>query len=191
MGQWKDLGRSQDYESAFGFAALTGDESLLAQALVEDAEQRSSEKIVRREYFASHEARDRHYRGEPAEPEDPATRHFGVFNVYVNVTALKSMWVDAGIAMGVTLLTAGNPLPVVLTLVARAVASLTVLDEDQAELVHVILGLSEGRAYTQSVPEHRILAAYQDATVSVGDLLDALLARRIATRRHDGIRLVF
>jgi len=189
--KWKDLGRSQRYESAFGFQPLNGDEWQLANALVEQAENEAPGEVLRREYFSSAEARDRHYRGEPPQSERPDSRHFGVFNVYVNVTSLQSMWVDAGIAFGITLLTAGNPLPVVLTLVARAVTSLQLLNEDEAELVHVILGLSEGQAYRQSVAESRIRDAYEEATVSVGDLLDALIDRKIALRRHDGIRLAF
>lgn len=191
VGEWKDLGRSSRYEWAFGFKPLNGDEWRLADALVEQAAKVSPDEVLRREYFPSAEAIDRHFRGEAPEPLDPGARHVGVVNVYVNMTSLKSMWVDAGIAFGITLLTAGNPLPVVLTLVARAIASLQILKEDEAELVHVILGLSEGQAYRQSVPESRIRDAYEDAAVSVADLLDALIERKVAVRRHDGIRLTF
>lgn len=191
MGEWRDLGRSSEYERAFGFDVARGDAREVVERIIAQAEAEASEPVVRREYFSSREARERALRGEPPLPEDPRELHFGVFNVYVNVGTLKSMWVDASIALGVTLLMAGNPVPVALTLIARAIASLQILDEDEAELVHVILGLSEGHAYRQSVAEDTIRAAYVDAGVSIDDLLDRLTERKVIVSRRDGIRLVF
>lgn len=213
VAEWRDLGRSVDYEVAFGFRPVEGEARELVQQLIEGARSAgATDEVVRMEYFSSAAERDRHFGFDPAvrglhryratthgrwsdddagSPARPDERHLGVFNVYVNVGKLKSMWVDASIALGVTLLTLGNPLPVVLTLVARAVVSLQVLDEDEAELVHVILRMSEGTAYERPLDEARVRGAYHEATVSIDDLIDRLIARGVVTRHPRGLQLVF
>lgn len=208
MDLWRDVGRDGDVLRALGFHGLTTEARDLAQKLVDQAENEVGEQqLVRREYYPSKQARERAYgfdreelRGEtrgtrPREVSVPADlenrRHYGVFNIYVNVGKLKSMWIDAAIAMGVTLATGGSALPGVLTVIARAVASLRVLSEDEAELVHVIIALANGHAYSRPVPEDELRAAYRDATVSLDDLVEALVERGFAKRRGDGVQLVF
>lgn len=110
--------------------------------------------------------------------------------VFVNLGAMKGIWKDALIGAIVAFVTVGNPLPGVLAAALKAVASLQVLDEDEGELVHVLLQLSDGNAYTRSVPEDRVRAAYKEALVSIDDLIDGLLAKDVIARHRDGIRLV-
>jgi hypothetical protein len=100
-----------------------------------------------------------------------------VFNVYVNVGKLRSMWLDAAIAIGDTIVTGGSAAPGVSAVIARAVASLKILTEDEAGLVHVINAKSKGHAYSRPLPEPQLRAAYRGATVSLDAVIEKLIDR--------------
>ncbi len=94
--------------------------------------------------------------------------------VFFNLTEARKMGADVAVVGTAYALTTNLPLAGALGLVRKLVDNLTLLDEDERELVHVIMGLVPGNPYAAGVPEERIRAAYADATVDIDRLLDRL-----------------
>jgi len=111
-------------------------------------------------------------------------------NLYITVETFKKMWMDAAIGIGFYIATNGSVESIAIAF-TRAIAALKFLSDDESELVHVILHLSRGHAYETPVSETTIRASYQDATLSLDDVLDKLVKRGVAVRDDGYVRLIF
>lgn len=70
--------------------------------------------------------------------------------------------------------------------------TLTILTEDEVEVLDVIRGLAHGNPYTTSVSEQAVKNAYRDATISIDKLLSSLEQRGvIRTERGGMLRMAF
>ena len=111
----------------------------------------------------------------------PKTRFF------VNLSTWRSLFGDAMTAMVVYMYAQSVPAAAAAAAIRKAHADLRRLSEDEAELVHVIIGLAEGRnPYKTPVEESEVRAAYVDATVSLDALLQSLSDKGVLVSRRDG-----
>lgn len=110
--------------------------------------------------------------------------------VYITIDTLKDLWLDALIGLGFYVGTGGSPESLTVAFV-RAVKAFKLLSDDESELIHVILYLSKGLAYTVPVSEELVRASYIDATVSIDDLLDRLVKRGITVQTEGTVQLIF
>lgn len=106
---------------------------------------------------------------------------------WVDVSGLKSTqsalgWVAVVIAVAQDLTMLGA-----LALAREVLAHSTLLTEDEAELVGVIVGKSEGDPYKHPVSEQTVSDAYKHATVCVSALLDSLTDKGVVKSRRDGL----
>ncbi len=112
---------------------------------------------------------------------------------YFNVSAFGRSWGSALIALAAALADTEHAEIVIGAAIAGEVCErFKRLTEDEAELVHVIIGKCHGNPYTSPVPERAVMDAYVDAKVSVDDLLQSLEDRGVIRKRRGGaIQLVF
>lgn len=111
----------------------------------------------------------------------PKTRFF------VNLSTWRSLFGDATTAMLVYAYAQSVPAAAAAAAVRKAHADLRRLSEDEAELVHVIIGLAAGRnPYKTPVEESKVQAAYVDATVSLDALMQSLVDKGVLVSRRDG-----
>jgi len=105
---------------------------------------------------------------------------------WVDVTGLRRVRDDIAWAGVVDALTLSLTVSAVATVVRQIAERVQVLTEDEAELVTIIISLSKGDPYRRPVDESEIRAAYQDALVSVDDLLQALVDKGVVIARRSG-----
>lgn len=110
--------------------------------------------------------------------------------VFVSVQEFKRLWLDAVIAIGFLVASSGSAQSFTV-LVGRALQTFKLLSEDESELVHVILHLSQGHAYVTPLSEDVLRKSYTNATISIDELLERIVKRGIATRNNGSIKLVF
>ena len=111
----------------------------------------------------------------------PTTRFF------VNLSTWRTLFGDATTALVVYTYAQSVPAAAAAAAVRKAHADLRRLSEDEAELVHVIIGLADGRnPYKTPVEESKVQAAYVDATVSLDALLQSLVDKGVIVIRRDG-----
>ena len=111
----------------------------------------------------------------------PQTRFF------VNLSTWRDLFGDAMTAMIVYTYAQSVPAAAAAAAVRKAHADLLRLSEDEAELVHVIIGLADGRnPYKTPVKESQVQAAYLDATVSLEALVQSLVDKGVLVSRRDG-----
>lgn len=109
--------------------------------------------------------------------------------VYVNLSKLKSLWIDAAVALAVALSTGGTPVAPLMAAVIAGLRRVQVLNEDEAEVVHVLLGYEDINAYETPVPLERIRQSYEDASVDIDALLQKLHKRDVLDISTLGIQL--
>ena len=111
----------------------------------------------------------------------PTTRFF------VNLSTWRSLFGDATTAMLVYTYAQSVPAAAAAAAIRKAHADLRRLSEDEAELVHVIIGLADGRnPYKTPVEESQVKAAYVDAKVSLDALMQSLVDKGVLLTRLDG-----
>lgn len=112
--------------------------------------------------------------------------------VFFNLTEARKLWGDAAVVGTVFLLSSSLPLAGAVALVKKLVENLNLLTEDEAEAVRVIMGLAGPRPYETSVPEAAVRAAFAEATINIGAVLDSLETKKLLrSERGDTVRLVF
>jgi hypothetical protein len=109
--------------------------------------------------------------------------------VYVDFAKLKSVWVDAAIALAVALLTGGSGAAPLMVGVISGLRRIELLSEDEAEVVHVLLGYPDQNPYIRPVPRERLQESYTDATVDLDQLLAKLAQRGVIEISDLGVRL--
>ncbi len=91
----------------------------------------------------------------------PHTRFF------FNVSACRQFWGGAMVALTTYLATNSPQASFVAATLRKAYDNLTLLTEDEAELVHVVIGLCSGNPYRVPVREEAVMRSYTDSAVSV------------------------
>lgn len=112
--------------------------------------------------------------------------------LFLNWTEAKKVRDDVVIFGLVFLATQNLPLTTLLGAAKKLKETVRVLSEDETEVVRVIMGIAApASAYAVGVPETRVRAAYNGASVSIDQLLDSLQAKNIIRAERVGkLRLV-
>lgn len=110
--------------------------------------------------------------------------------VFIHGTKAKDVSWDALTAATVFVLTGSVTLAGALPLLQRALRTMRLLSEDEADLAVVLAALSGGRPYDIAVPDAAIAAAYEEDASRAGPLLEHMRKRGIVERVDDAWRLV-
>ncbi|MGV0041663.1 hypothetical protein [Mycobacterium colombiense] len=106
--------------------------------------------------------------------------------IFFNVGRCKEFWGDAMVALSVYAMTLNTPAAFFAATARKLYDNFTLLNEDEAEVVHVLIALAGGHPYTTPVQESKLHAAYIDATVSLDELLDSLERKNVIQKRRVG-----
>lgn len=107
--------------------------------------------------------------------------------IFFNIRRCKEFWGDAMVALATYLITQSTQAAFIAATIRKTYDNLALLSEDEAEVVHVLIGLSRGDPYVIGVSEEALKSAYTDATVSINSLLDALERKNVIERRREGM----
>lgn len=133
-------------------------------------------------------------RHERPEPRPGELMHAEIFRtrVFLNWAEAKKIRDDIVIFGAVYLTTQSLPLSALLGAARKLKETVSVLTEDETEVVRVIMGIAApASAYAVGVPEGRVRAAYAGATVDIDKLLDSLQAKKILRAERVGkLRLI-
>ena len=112
--------------------------------------------------------------------------------VYIDIGQLRRLWIDAAVGLGFVVGTgAQSGIDTLVAAFAKALTAFKLLSEDEEEVVHNILYLSKGHAYSTPVAEALIRTTYTDATVSIDDILNSLAKKGVIRRTDDSLILVY
>ena len=115
--------------------------------------------------------------------------------LWINLGALRDGAVDIGIAVAAAAMSGGNPATAGLSAAIRhglkAANVIVSLPEDEAEVAHVILYLSGGRAYKEPLLLSDLRNSFDDSTFDLAEILNSLTRRGVVKIEGDGIRLVW
>jgi hypothetical protein len=106
--------------------------------------------------------------------------------VYVDFAKLKNVWVNAAIALAVALVTGGSGAAALMVRVISGLRRIEFLSDDEAEVVHVLLGYPDQNPY---LPLERLQESYSDASIDIDQLRDKLAQRGVIEISELGIRL--
>jgi hypothetical protein len=171
MGKWLEVENAEALVTALGLdASSTEGQGAKLLELIRRAPESSTYLNIKTEYPKS----------EPGKLGYvvPRTR------IFFNFGRCKEFWGDAMVAVAVFSLTHSTPAAFFAATARKLYDNLTLLSEDEAEVVHVLIGLAGGRPYTTPVPESRLHDAYFEATVSIDTLLDSLERKNIIQKRR-------
>jgi hypothetical protein len=110
--------------------------------------------------------------------------------IFFNVSKCKEFWGDAMVALAAYLVTQSTQVAFVAATIRKVYDNLVLLSEDEAEVVHVLIGLSRGSPYVIPVSEEALRRAYTGASVSINALLDALESKQVLERRREGMLIL-
>jgi hypothetical protein len=106
--------------------------------------------------------------------------------IFFNLRRCKEFWGDAMVALATYLFTQSPQAAFIAATIRKVYDNLVLLSEDEAEVIHVLIGLARGDPYGIPVPEEALRSAHTDATVSINDLLDSLERKNVLERRREG-----
>lgn len=112
--------------------------------------------------------------------------------IFLNWTEAKRIRDDIVIVGVVFAATQNAPLSALLGAARKLKDTVSLLTEDETELVRVIMGIAApSSAYAVGVPEVQVRDAYVEATVDIDKLLDSLQAKKILRPERVGkLRLI-
>lgn len=110
--------------------------------------------------------------------------------VFIHGVKAKDVSWDALTAATVFVLTGSVTVAGALPLLQRALRTMRMLSEDEADLAVVLAALSGGRPYDIAVPDAAVAAAYEEDASRVAPLLKRMRKRGIVERIDDAWRLV-
>lgn len=110
--------------------------------------------------------------------------------IFFNIRKCKEFWGDAMVALATYLITQSTQACLHCCDNQEDVRQSRPVSEEEAEVVHVLIGLSRGDPYAIPVSEEALKSAYTDATVSINRLLDALERKHVLERRREGMLLL-
>lgn len=104
--------------------------------------------------------------------------------VFFNVTRFKELRGELVVAILTHQITQDPAAATLLTAAYTLLRNLTVLSDDEAEVVRVMLALAGSAPHPGVVAEDDVRRAYQDATIELNPILDGLQQKGIIERRR-------
>ncbi len=110
--------------------------------------------------------------------------------LFFNVERSKQLWGDAMVAAAVYLMTQSAPAAFLAASARKVYDNLTLLTEDEAEVVRDFFPLSGGKPYRNPIEESALRARFAETLVPLDDVLDRLERKGIVAKRRGGLLIL-
>lgn len=104
--------------------------------------------------------------------------------LFIDVQSFRPMWGDAMVAIAAYSVTQSAPAAFFASIARKAFDSLSLLSDDEAEVVRDFFALSSGRPYDVPIREADLRLRFVDTVVPLDEVLDALQRKKIITKRR-------